>query len=141
MLQTDATRYFMCIVVFPCLDEEWSEVLPKIGAAIGRMFRVNSSTFRDIVEKGGALSVKLLCQKLCQKDAVLPNWIHLLKLQGNIFQKIQKVLYFGLPNQCFSCKKIGHNLTNDYSATHVKPIAIVNNQSNSVVNTLLPQAI
>ena len=68
------------------------------------VLHVNSSTFRDIVEKGGAPSVKLLSQN----DVVLPNWICLPKLLDNMFQKIQKMIYFGLPNQCFSCKKIGH---------------------------------
>ena len=82
VLQVEATRYF--IVFFPGLDKEWREVLHKIGAAIGRVLHVNSSTLRDIVEKGGAPSVKLLCKK----DAMLPNWIRLPKLQGNMFQKI-----------------------------------------------------
>ena len=34
---------------------------------------LNSATFRDIVEKGGALSAKLLYRK----DAILPNWIRI----------------------------------------------------------------
>ena len=133
VLQVEATGYFTCTAVFPGLDKEWREVLHKIGAAIGRVLHVNSSTFKDIVEKGGAPSVKLLCKK----DAVLPNWIRLPKLQGNMFQKIQKVLYFGLPNQCFSCKKIGH-LAKDCLTTHGKPIAAMNKQNNSVVTSLLP---
>ena len=93
-------------------------------------------TFRDIVEKGGAPSVNLLRKK----DAILPNWIRLPKLQGNMFQKFQKVFYFGLSNQCFSCEKIGH-LAKDCLAAHVKPIAAMKNQSNSVVTTLLPHEI
>ena len=85
------------------------------------------------MEKGGAPSVKLLCKK----DAVLPNWIRLPKLQGNMFQKIQKVLYFGLPNQCFSCIKIGH-LVKDCLTAQGKHIADMNKQNNSVVTSLLP---
>ena len=82
----------------------------------------------------GALSANLLCKK----DANLPNWIRFPKLQGNMFQKFQKVFYFGLSNQCFSCEKIGH-LAKDCLAAHVKPIAAMKNQSNSVVTTLLPR--
>ena len=84
VLQAEATRYFTCTIVLPSLDKEWREVLHKIGATIGRVLHVNSSTFWDIVEKGGAPSIKLLCKK----DAILPNWIHLPKLQDNMFQKI-----------------------------------------------------
>ena len=54
-----------------------------------------------------------------------------------MFQKIPKVLYFGLPNQCFSCKKIGH-LAKDCLTAHGKPIAAMNKQNNSVVTSLLP---
>ena len=104
----------------PSLNKEWREVLPKFGAEIGRVLHVNLSMFRDIFEKGGSPSVKLLCQK----DAVLPKWIRLPKLQGNMFQKFQKVLYFGLSNQCFSCKKISH-LAKDCLAAHVKPIQAI----------------
>ena len=50
------------------------------------------------------------------------------------------MLYFGLHNLCFSCKKIGY-LAKDRLAAHVKPIAAMNNQSNSVVTTLLPHEI
>ena len=50
------------------------------------------------------------------------------------------MLYFSLPNQCFSCKKIGH-LAKDYLAAHVRPIVVMNNQSNIVVTTLLPHEI
>ena len=57
-------------------------------------------------------------------------------LIGFVFQ----VLYFGLPNRCFSCTKIGH-LAKDCLAAHVKPIAAMKNQSNSVVTTLLPHEI
>ena len=60
----------MCTTVFPGLDKEWREVLHKLGTTI--------------VEKGEASSIKLLCKK----DATLPNWIRLLKLQGDTFQKI-----------------------------------------------------
>ena len=77
---------------------------------------------------------------LCKKDAILPNWIRLPKQQDIMYQKIQKVLYFGFPIQCFSCKKIGH-LAKDCLPAHVKPIAATKTQSNSVVTTLLPHEI
>ena len=50
------------------------------------------------------------------------------------------MLYFGLPKQCFSCKKNGH-LPKDYLAAHVKPIAAMENQSNIVVTSFLPHEI
>ena len=102
-LQEDSTAMFTCTTVFPNLEKEWRKILPKLGASIGKVLAFQSHTKNEVLE-GGALSVKLLCRK----GEKLPQWIRLPKLDGNAFQKLQKVVYYGLPNQCYRCKEIGH---------------------------------
>ena len=64
--------------------------MPKLGATIGKVLAIHPWTAKDGMERGGAPLVKLLYHK----GAKWPQWIHLPKLNGNIFQKNQKVLYY-----------------------------------------------
>ena len=102
-LQEDSAAMFTCTTVFPNLEKEWRKILPKLGASIGTDLAFQSCTKNEVLE-GGAPSVKLLCRK----GDKLPQWIQLPKLDGNAFQKLQKVVYYGLLNQCYRCREIGH---------------------------------
>ena len=102
-LQEDSAVMFTCTAVFPNLEKEWRKILPKLSASIGKVLAFQSRTKNEVLE-GGAPSVKLLCRK----GEKLPQWIRLPKLDGNAFQKLQKVVYYGLPNQCYRCREIGH---------------------------------
>ena len=102
-LQENSAAMFTCMAVFPNLEKEWRKILPKLGASIGKVLEFQSRTKNGVLE-GGAPSVKLLCRK----GDKLPQWIRLPKLDGNAFQKLQKVVYHGLPNQCYRCREIGH---------------------------------
>ena len=102
-LQEDSAAMFTCTTVFPNLEKEWRKILPKLSASIGKVLAFQSHTKNEVLE-GGAPSVKLLCRK----GEKLSQWIRLPKLDGNAFQKLQKVVYYGLPNQCYRCKEIGH---------------------------------
>ena len=78
--------------------------MPELGASIGKVLAFNPLTAKDGMEGGGAPLVKLLYWK----GDKLAQWIRLPKLHGITFQKNQKVVYYGLPNQCYRCKGIGH---------------------------------
>mgnify|MGYP000426813795 FL=1 len=45
---------------------------------------------------------------LGSRDSILPSFIKLPALSKNTSGRIQKVVYSGLPNQCFSCGVVGH---------------------------------
>ena len=45
---------------------------------------------------------------LGSSESILPSFIKLSVLSKNTNGRILKVVYLGLPNQCFSCGAVGH---------------------------------
>ena len=83
--------------IFPGLRKEWRNVLPCIGALLGKVIATRDG-------QGGVPAVRLIAPRSVR----LPATISLPNLLKNELPVVQKVYYQGLPNQCFVCRQFGH---------------------------------
>ena len=101
----DLDSLYTSTMVLPNLRKEWISFVALIIATIGTVLEVYD-TPRKIGDKMlGALSAKLMISK----DTVLPSHILLPNLLNSRQPSYsQKIMYRGLPNQCFRCLGFGH---------------------------------
>ena len=89
--------------MFSALPKEWCPVIKDIAATIGQLIdddveidRFNSKNQNTPIER-----------LLGHSNMILPASIQLPPLSGGK-ARVQKIIYAGLPNQCFKCRQIGH---------------------------------
>ena len=92
-------------MVLPNLHKEWISSVAFIAAMIGTVLEVYDAPRKIGDKMVGAVSAKLLISK----DTVLPSHILLPNLLDSRKPSYShKVMYRGLPNQCFRCLGFGH---------------------------------
>ena len=129
----DLQLYHTCMVVFPNLRKEWMPFVHLIASNIGTVLETYDKPRQDEEKSMGAASAKILISK----TAVLPSTVllpNLLDPSQEFFS--QKVLYKGLPNQCFRCFGFGHLAKNCPKITkgidkHVPSTNIMSSQDRS----------
>ena len=90
--------------VFPGLRKEWRNVLPRIGALLGKVIATRNGQAVESNRGGGVPAVRLIAPR----NVRLPAMIALPNLINNKPPVMQKVYYQGLPDQCFVCRQFGH---------------------------------
>ena len=116
--------YYTCVAVFPNLRKEWLPSVHLIVGTIGMVLEIDDKPHQIGDKYLGAVSVKLLLSRL-PSNILLPNLLD--SMQASFSQKI---LYRGLPNQCFCCFGFGHlveyclKLTDD-TDKHISSTTIV----------------
>ena len=90
--------------VFPGLRKEWRNVLPRIGAVLGKVIATRNGQAVESNRGGGVPAVRLIAPR----NVRLPAMIALPNLINNKPPVMQKVYYQGLPDQCFVCRQFGH---------------------------------
>ena len=96
---------YTCMVVFPNLRKEWTTSIALIAATIGTVLEVYDKPRKEGDKKLGAISAKILVSK----TTILPSHILLPNLLDSTQSPYsQKIMYRGLPNQCFRCFGFGH---------------------------------
>ena len=84
--------------MFPSLPKQWRPAL--IGPVLDD---------EEEIDRFNANRMSLLIVRvLGSMDSILPSFIKLRALSKNTNGRIQKVVYSGLLNQCFSCGAVGH---------------------------------
>ena len=104
---------------FPGLPKECHHLLHQLGGLIGVV--LDAYIHNKDGQIFGILTVKLLCSR----GKLLPAYLKLPCLEYGGCGKRQKKLYFGLPNQSFLCKRMGH-LAKECSLSRKGPIHVVN---------------
>ena len=101
----DFDSYQTCVVVFPNLRKEWLPSMHVIASTIGTVLEIYERPRRIEDKSLGAASAKLLISKSTRlpSNILLPNLLDPLQAPYS-----QKILYRGLPNQCFRCFGFGH---------------------------------
>ena len=101
----DLDSYQTCVVVFPNLRKEWLPSMHVIASSIGTVLEIYEKPRRSEDKYLGAASAKLLISKSTRlpSNILLPNLLDPLQAPYS-----QKILYRGLPNQCFRCFGFGH---------------------------------
>ena len=93
------------MVGFPNLRKEWITSIELIAATIGTVLEVYDKPRKEGDKMLGAMSAKILVSKA----TVLPSHILLPNLLDSTQSPYsQKIMYRGLPNQCFRCFGFGH---------------------------------
>ena len=90
--------------VFPGLKKEWHQVVAQIGALLGNVIAIRDEASQEDDRRRGTPAVKILAPR----NSVLPSSVLLPNLQKNKEPLPQKILYQGLPDQCFICRHFGH---------------------------------
>ena len=90
--------------IFPGLRKEWRNVLPHIGALLGKVIATRDGQAHGTDRMGGVPVVRLIAPRSVR----LPTTISLPNLLLNKPPVVQKVYYQGLPDQCFVCRQFGH---------------------------------
>ena len=90
--------------IFPGLRKEWRNVLPRIGALLGKVIATRDGQAHGSDRMGGVPAVRLIAPRSVR----LPATISLPNLLLNKPPVVQKVYYQGLPDQCFVCRQFGH---------------------------------
>ena len=90
--------------IFPGLRKEWRNVLPCIGALLGKFIATRDGQAHGTNRMGGVPAVRLIAPR----SIPLPATISLPNLLLNKPVVVQKVYYQGLPDQCFVCRQFGH---------------------------------
>ena len=90
--------------IFPGLRKEWRNVLPCIGALLGKVIATRDGQAHGTDRMGGVPAVRLIAPRSVR----LPATISLPNLLLNKPPVVQKVYYQGLPDQCFLCRQFGH---------------------------------
>ena len=101
----DLHSYQTCVVVFPNLRKEWLPSMHVIASSIGTVLEIYEKPRQSEDKYLGAASAKLLISKSTKlpSNILLPNLLDPLQAPYS-----QKILYRGLPNQCFRCFGFGH---------------------------------
>ena len=83
---------------------QWCPALKNIASIIGPVL-----DDEEEIDRFNANRMSLpIVRVLGSRDSILPSFIKLLALSKNTKGRIQKVVYSGLPNQCFSSGVVGH---------------------------------
>ena len=90
--------------IFPGLRKEWRNVLPRIGALLGKVIATRDGQASGSDRVGGVPAVRVIAPRSVR----LPTTISLPNLLTNKPPVMQNVYYQGLPNQCFVCHQFGH---------------------------------
>ena len=90
--------------VFLGLKKEWHPVLAQIGSLLGTVIAIKDVASQEDDRIGGAPVVRILALK----HSVLPSLVLLLHVQENKEPVPQRIIYQGLPDQCFICRHFGH---------------------------------
>ena len=93
----ESSMIFMAI--FPGLRKEWRNVLPRIGALLGKVITTCDGQASGSDRVGGVPAVRVIAPRSVR----LPTTISLPNLLTNKPPVMQNVYYQGLPNQCFVC--------------------------------------
>ena len=101
----DLDSYHTCVAVFPNLRKEWVPFVHLIASTIGIVLETYDKPRQNNDKYMGAISTKLLISKstILPANILLPN---LLDSRQESYS--QRILYRGLPNQCFRCFGFGH---------------------------------
>ena len=90
--------------IFPGLRKEWRNVLPRIGALLGKVIATRDGQASGSDRVGGVPRVRVIAPRSVR----LPTTISLPNLLTNKPLVMQNVYSQGLPNQCFVCHQFGH---------------------------------
>ena len=90
--------------VFPGLKKEWYQVLAQIGSLLGTVIAIKDEALQEDERTRGAPAVRILAPR----NNVLPSSVLLPNLQENKEPLHQRIVYQGLPDQCFICRHFGH---------------------------------
>ena len=102
-LRDTISRRFVFSIMFPALPNEWRPVINEIAATIGHLIDDDVEIERFNSKNQNTPIVRLLGHS----NMVFPASIRLPPLSGGK-ARVQKIIYAGLPNQCFKCRQIGH---------------------------------
>ena len=90
--------------IFPGLRKEWCQVLNLIGSLLGTVIAIKNDSSQDDDRIRGAPSLRILAPR----NSELPSYVLLPNLQEDKEPLSQKIMYQGLPEQCFICRNFGH---------------------------------
>ena len=90
--------------IFPGLRKEWRNVLPHIGALLGKFIATRDGHAHGTDRMGGVPAIRLIAPR----SVCLPTTISLPNLLLNKPHVVQKVYYQGLPDQFFVCRQFDH---------------------------------
>ena len=90
--------------IFPGLKKEWRQVLTQIGSLLGTVIAIKNISSQDDDHIRGAPSLRILAPR----NSELPSYVLLPNLQEHKEPLSQKIMYQGLPEQCFICRNFGH---------------------------------
>ena len=90
--------------IFPGLKKEWRQVLTQIGSLLGTVIAIKNDSSQDDDRIRGAPSLRILAPR----NSELPSYVLLPNLQEHKEPLSQKIMYQGLPDQCFICRNFGH---------------------------------
>ena len=90
--------------VFPGLKKEWHQVLAQIGSLLGTVIAIKDEASQEDERIRGAPTVRILAPR----NNALPSSVLLPNLQENKEPLPQRIVYQGLPDQCFICRHFGH---------------------------------
>ena len=122
--------------IFPGLRKEWRNVLPRIGALLGKVIATCDGQASGSDRVGGVPVVRVIAPRSVR----LPTMISLPNLLTNKPPIMQNVYYQGLPNQCFVCHQFGHlgrecQKRRPNVESHPPPRSAANNDGWSSVST------
>ena len=109
LLNLAGTYRFAFSVMFPSLPKQWHPALKNIASMIALVL-----DDEEEIDRFNANRMSLpIVRVLGSRDSILPSFIKLLALSKNTKGRVQKVIYSGLPNQCFSCGAVMKNVLHD----------------------------
>ena len=97
------SHYFVFSVMFPALPKEWKPVMPYMASTIAQLLDEESDVVRYVAGNFNLPYIRLIGHK----GMTLPSYVRL-PAMFQAPERVQKVKYSGLPNQCFVCNRIGH---------------------------------
>ena len=89
-------------VSFPGLHSEYLPILSKLGSRVGTILEGTGTMASRIKQVSGIPSVRVVVITLNN----LPTMFHLPVVDGGWIE--QRVVYNGLPNQCYYCRSFGY---------------------------------
>ena len=97
LLNSTSTYTFAFSIMFPSLPKRWRPALKYIASMIGPILYDEEEIDRFNANRVSLPTVRILGSM----DSILPSFIKLPALSKNTNGRTQKVVYSGLPNQCF----------------------------------------